>query len=322
MIQEIYIIDGEDNLFKKLNTLFYEEDNFCFTNIKEQKLEIALKNIPALIIIHEDTLQTNIIDICNKIRENDDNRITPVIVISSNTDYLHRIEVFKASVEQYIKKPINEQYLYYTIKQDDNIIDSTGTSTKIGGTSYGTADVSMTYVSKTHILEVGTYTLEFTYRKDSSDDSGTDSGYVKNVKVIDGAEARITYLIEQGGGAASTTGNVTGIYDMAGGSWEYVMGNYGKTAGSSGLTVSEVPAEHIDIYSGTSVSASHLGDALGETAGWYSDSVNFVYSSSPWFNRGGGYSGGDNAGVFYFSYSSGGAITNSGFRVVLSTTGA
>ena len=216
----------------------------------------------------------------------------------------------------------NFDYLYYTIKQGDNIIDSTGTSTKIGGTSYGTADVSMTYVSKIHILEVGTYTLEFTYRKDSSDDSGTDSGYVKNVKVIDGAEARITYLIEQGGGAASTTGNITGVYDMSGGAFEYVMGNYNKTAGSSGLTVSGVPAEHIDIYSGTSVAASHLGDAIGETAGWYSDYADFVNSSGPWFGRGGYFANGDSAGVFNFGFSTGGGNTNGGFRVALSTTGA
>ena len=216
----------------------------------------------------------------------------------------------------------NFDYLYYTIKQGDNIIDSTGTSTKIGGTSYGTADVSMTYVSKIHILEVGTYTLEFTYRKDSSDDSGTDSGYVKNVKVIDGAEARITYLIEQGGGAASTTGNITGVYDMSGGAFEYVMGNYNKTAGSSGLTVSGIPAEHIDIYSGTSASASHLGDALGETAGWYNDKANFVNSSYHWFRRGGSYGDGGSAGVFYFEFDAGGGNAHYGFRVALSTTGA
>ena len=213
-------------------------------------------------------------------------------------------------------------YLYYEIKQNDTTIDNTGTTTKIGGTSNGTADDSMTYISKTHILSAGSYTLVFTYKKDSSVDKGTDSGYVKNVKVIDGAEARITYLIEQGGGAASTTGNVTGIYDMAGGSWEYVMGNYNKTAGSSGLTVSGIPAEHIDIYSGTSVSASHLGDATGETAGWYSDYADFVDSSSPWFIRGGRYGIGDTAGVFHFNVSTGEGSTNYGFRVALSTTGA
>ena len=119
----------------------------------------------------------------------------------------------------------------------------------------------------------------------------------------------------------STTGNITGVYDMSGGAWEYVMGNYAKTNGSSGLTVSGVPAEHIDIYSGNNVSVSHLGDALGETAGWYSDSAGFVYSSGPWFVRGGSYDNGASAGVFDFYYYTGGAHAGHGFRVVLSVTG-
>ena len=109
---------------------------------------------------------------------------------------------------------------------------------------------------------------------------------------------------------------------MSGGAWEYVMGNYGKTKGSSGLTVSGIPAEHIDIYSGDSVSASHLGDALGETAGWYDDDADFVSSSFPWFVRGGISDSAVFAGVFGFSYSNGVAYTLYGFRAVLSTTGA
>ena len=120
----------------------------------------------------------------------------------------------------------------------------------------------------------------------------------------------------------STSGNITGVYDMSGGAYEYVMGNYNKTAGSSGLTVSEIPAEHIDIYSGTSVAVSHLGDATGETAGWYSDYAGFVSSSRPWFIRGGDCYDGGNAGVFYFGYSAGAGSSGDGFRVVLSTTGA
>ena len=100
------------------------------------------------------------------------------------------------------------------------------------------------------------------------------------------------------------------------------MGNYNKQAGSSGLTVSGIPAEHIDIYSGTSVAASHLGDALGETAGWYSDYADFVCSSYPWFQRGGFSLYGDSAGVFYFDCETGGGSADYGFRVALSTTGA
>ena len=105
---------------------------------------------------------------------------------------------------------------------------------------------------------------------------------------------------------------------MSGGVYAYVMGNYNKQAGSSGLTVSGVPAEHIDIYSGTSVAASHLGDATGETAGWYSDVAAFVYSSNPWFARGGHDNYADSAGVFYFLYGTGEVSSYYGFRVVLS----
>ena len=119
----------------------------------------------------------------------------------------------------------------------------------------------------------------------------------------------------------STSGNITGVYDMSGGKHEYVMGNYNKTAGDSGLTVSGVPAEHIDIYSGNSVSASHLGDATGETAGWYSDFDLFVNSSYPWFTRGDNEYNWDYVGVFNFDNSTGGLYNDKyGFRVVLSAT--
>ena len=124
---------------------------------------------------------------------------------------------------------------------------------------------------------------------------------------------------------ASTTGNITGVYDMSGGAYEYVMGNYNKTTGSSGLTISGVPAEHIDIYSGSSVSASHLGDATGETAGWYSDYAVFVNSSNPWFTRGGNfYDTMSYGGIFSFGfpingeYSTGISKETHSFRIVLS----
>ena len=117
---------------------------------------------------------------------------------------------------------------------------------------------------------------------------------------------------------ASTNGNITGVYDMSGGTEEYVMGNYNKTAGSSGLNVSGVPAEHIDIYSGTSINASHLGDATGETADWYNDTAGFVSSSNPWFKRGRLYDSGDAAGVFCSRIDDGDSYVSHGFRVVLS----
>ena len=116
----------------------------------------------------------------------------------------------------------------------------------------------------------------------------------------------------------STTGNITGVYDMSGGADEYVMGNYNKQTGSSGLTIPSIPIEHIDIYSGTNVSYSHLGDAMGETARWYSDCVDNSHRS--WFARGLKTGPGGHAGVFSFGTYTGEANNYYGFRVVLSVT--
>lgn len=133
MIQDIYIIDEENNLYNTLNELFKKEKNYRFKCLKQENLDVALKNIPSLIIIHEDTVKSSVIDVCNKIRENDDNRITPIIVISSNTDHAHRVEILKASVEHYIKKPIDEEYLYYTIINIIKLLDINRTVSPLTG---------------------------------------------------------------------------------------------------------------------------------------------------------------------------------------------
>ena len=118
----------------------------------------------------------------------------------------------------------------------------------------------------------------------------------------------------------STTGNITGVYDMSGGAFEYVMGNYSKIEGDSGLTINTMSTQYIDIYSGISVWYGHLGDATGETADWYSDSWSFVEDSFPWFFRGGDNNVGGVKDMFGF-YSNGGSDYNDlGFRIVLSIT--
>lgn len=117
MVQEIYIIDNNNELIEKLRESFKRElDEYKFKTVKTSEIELALRNIPALIIIDEDTANANIVEFCKSIRSNEDNSITPIIVVSSNRDREHVIDVLRTDVEYYIKKPINEEYLYYTIK--------------------------------------------------------------------------------------------------------------------------------------------------------------------------------------------------------------
>ncbi len=124
MAQEIYIIDDKNNLKNKLVELFKKEPEYKFIKAKTTELENVLRNIPSLIIINEDEINESSIELCEKIRKNEDNTITPIIVISSNKDKTHRLEILKSCVEHYIKSPIDEEYLYYTVKNIIRLLDT------------------------------------------------------------------------------------------------------------------------------------------------------------------------------------------------------
>ena len=117
MVHDIYIIDNENELKDKLKESFRREtDEYKFKSVKTSELEVALRNIPSLIIIDEDTADINIVEFCKSIRSNEDNSITPIIVISSNREKEHAVDVLKTDVQYYIKKPLDEEYFFYTIK--------------------------------------------------------------------------------------------------------------------------------------------------------------------------------------------------------------
>ena len=125
----------------------------------------------------------------------------------------------------------------------------------------------------------------------------------------------------------STTGNISGVFDMSGGAYEYVMGNYNNTISAARFTT--MPAsKYYDVYLSTQFTGNYStnmslctietcgGHALFETAGWYSDYQDFVYADYPWFGRGGFHSHGSSAGVWYSYYYGGNATIRDGFRSV------
>ncbi len=143
------------------------------------------------------------------------------------------------------------------------------------------------------------------------------------------------------GQQASTTGNVTGVYDMSGGALEYVAGyvnNGHSNLQTFGSTLVNAADKYKDVYSiGSSDSESNnyevsiptngkYGDAVYETSSssnsphmnsWYSDFSLFPNANYPFFARGGYCSATTYAGVFFFYYEFGVAGDFRSFRVVL-----
>lgn len=147
---------------------------------------------------------------------------------------------------------------------------------------------------------------------------------------------------------ASSTSSIYGVYDMAGGSWEIVMAvmksedgsniisgrNDNKNSGYTGILFDKdrnisktfsgksLPdAKYYDVYNYNinidSVDKSHLGDATGETVGWYGDFRNFLDNPKSWLMRGGLYNHEGLDGVFAYGGVDGRASILRSFRTVI-----
>ena len=161
----------------------------------------------------------------------------------------------------------------------------------------------------------------------------TESTYGRNGTEI-AQNTNSSYLTGGGTGTAyvdsnklqSSTGNEYGIYDLRGGSYEYVVGYYnGSSSLSNGssFAINGGPSnEYSTAYNSSGSSSANLyykyGDATYETSGWHSDRASFVSSYGPFFLRGGSYDNvASNAGVFYFSNYDGSADSGGSFRLAL-----
>ena len=126
---------------------------------------------------------------------------------------------------------------------------------------------------------------------------------------------------EGNGSQASTTGNVTGIYDMSGGAWEFVAAYVNNSyADDYASNLVSAAAKYKDVYSiGNSDSIDenyeisipsngHYGDAIYETSSygnnnddsWYTDCSAFLFITNPILRRGSNYFAKTAAGMFSF----------------------
>ena len=206
-----------------------------------------------------------------------------------------------------------------------------------GGNVGGSTPINGTYPDQTSTIQYNSYGYY------------TWDGYLLNYGTNTKSSTRDLTKV------ASTTGNITGVFDMSGGVFENVMGVFANSSGqlwsgndtsyNSGFTglvgtsgtsytgVSFPDSKYYDVYkaeSGTTINPLTAcdggicyGHALSETANWYNDYAEFVDANSPWFGRGGVSNNGTNVGAFGFNNRKGSAnIFATGFRIVFSPIGA
>ena len=170
--------------------------------------------------------------------------------------------------------------------------------------------------------------------------TGNDITYPSGVRTVGSLQTKTFYRYHTTEGwRGSTTGNIYGVYDMAGGAMECVSGVL-KNGTSTEVTtfMSNVPAKYRTSYAGTGATGAEedrlentnansnmYGDAMWETSiveigyfrSWNNDSARFPSLSAPFFLRGARYYTGSMGGVFLYSDNLGSGGQDYGFRPVV-----
>ena len=118
MLQEISVIDDGNFKFvyeleKEIN---FNKEHIRISKNKSSEMEEVLKNIPSLILIHEERLEEKTEKIIDMIQNDDNNSITPIIVVSPNLSKKRKVDLIKMGVQYYIRSPYDIKYIHYVIK--------------------------------------------------------------------------------------------------------------------------------------------------------------------------------------------------------------
>lgn len=123
-MKKIYLVDRNCNLKSDLQVVMKSEAKII--KCEPDDIEKMLKNIPDMFIINEDGLdeKDDVLSICETIRDDEDNAITPIIVLSSNTEKEHIKNVLKKKVELYLDTKTDCEILDYYIQNLMRLLNS------------------------------------------------------------------------------------------------------------------------------------------------------------------------------------------------------
>lgn len=202
----------------------------------------------------------------------------------------------------------NEEYGLDETKVDSHLMKNTewGAVAYLTRSSYGIGTSREIYVNRYY---------DSTNQKSLTGCSNGGAGTGKGM--ITTCSYRYNHASSYGG---TTTGNIYGIYDMSGGAWEFVAGNYNSQKSLSGLEA--IDTNYINVYTAAAGCAESVcpGAAITSTAGWLDDQTLSTFTNTyPWLVRGGYWGVTDSKllGIFAASVDDGDASPNISFRPVI-----
>lgn len=125
-MRNIYVLDEDDELKTKMVEIFKKEKENKIKRVSVEDLHKAMAEMPDLYLVNEDAISKIIdpISIYKKIRDDIDNARTPIVVLSSNEDNEHVIEILKHNVELFLPNKVDERIIYHSINNLLRLLNS------------------------------------------------------------------------------------------------------------------------------------------------------------------------------------------------------
>ena len=105
----VLVIDDTSEVIHFTLNLFGKEKGFIFVHCSSDTptLKSGLQSVPDLIIINADGLRNEVKSICDYIRKNKENNITPIIITTESREEDFKVEMMKCKVEFVIYQEIS-----------------------------------------------------------------------------------------------------------------------------------------------------------------------------------------------------------------------
>lgn len=124
----VVLIEDNDDVGETLRKLFEREENkyqITKTSSDTKSVKEAMLTVPDLVIIDEDSLEKNDINgLISLLRKTPEYLITPIVLLSEQREKEHKLEMLKKGIEFYIKKPIDDDFFMFTVKNVTRLISA------------------------------------------------------------------------------------------------------------------------------------------------------------------------------------------------------
>lgn len=108
MLEKILIVD-DDQLMRKLLGYIIKKAGYkvSLADDGSKALKIVKKEKPDLIISDVEMPKLGGLELCQKLKENFDTKLIPIILITSNTQIQDKLSGFRSGVDDYFIKPLH-----------------------------------------------------------------------------------------------------------------------------------------------------------------------------------------------------------------------